>query len=141
MLKPFKFNNCGKDIAVYYDKGHGPFWSAEEACKVLEIEDADKAIAEIDSDGKFEASVREGMFKKPKDKTLVLNWMGFSSLLFRSQTPFAKKFQRFVNNYIFFDMFLHGTSYFDEHWDSDENCKEEYESILNHLAFNLGVLG
>ena len=81
------------------------------------------------------------MFKKPKDKSLVLNWKGLSSLLFRSQTPFAKKFQRFVNNYIFFDMFLHGTDYFDEHWDSDENCKEEYESILNYLSFNLGVVG
>jgi prophage antirepressor-like protein len=141
MLKQFKSKHYGKDIAVFYEKGHGPFWSAKEACKVLEIEDAGRAIAEIDSDGKFEASVREGMFKKPKDKTLVLNWKGLSSLLFRSQTPFAKKFQSFVNNYIFFDMFLHGTSYFDEHWDTDENCKEEYESILNHLAVNLGVLG
>ncbi len=64
-----------------------------------------------------------------RKKIVALNWTGLSSLLFRSQTPFAKKFQRFVNNYIFFDMFLHGTSYFDEHWDSDENCKEEYGSI------------
>ena len=29
----------------------------------------------------------------------------------------------------------------DEKYDSDENCKEEYESILKHLAVNLGVLG
>jgi len=79
------------------------------------------------------------MFKRPKDKTLVLNWMGFSSLLFRSQTPFAKKFQRFVNNYIFFDMFLHGTDYFEERYDWDENCNEEYGPILNDLAVNLGV--
>ena len=108
---------------------------------MLEIEDADKAIAEIDSDGKFEAPVKEGMFKKPKDKTLVLNWMGFSSLLFRSQTPFAKKFQRFVNNYIFFDMFLHWSPYFHEKWGCGEDCTKEYESILKDLKVQLGVLG
>jgi prophage antirepressor-like protein len=106
---------------------------------VLEIEDADKAIAELDPDDKFEELVKEGMFKKPRKKIVALNWTGLSSLLFRSQTPFAKKFQRFVNNYIFFDMFLHCTPYFEEHWDWDENCMEEYGSVLKDLEVNLGV--
>jgi prophage antirepressor-like protein len=139
MLKQFKSKHYGKDIAVFYEKGHGPFWSAEEACKVLEIEDTDRAIAEIDSDGKFEAVVQEGIFKKLRRKIIALNWMGFSSLLFRSQAPIAKKFQRFVNNYIFFDMFLHATDYFEERWDWDENCMEEYGSILTDLDVNLGL--
>jgi hypothetical protein len=42
-----------------------------------------------------------------------------------------------VNNYIFFDMFLHWTPYFDDRW--DEDSKEEYESILKDLEVNLGV--
>ena len=143
MLRKSKVNN---DITWYFQKvkglfkpAHGPFWSAKEVCKVLEIEDADKAIAELDPDDKFEDLVKEGIFKKPRNKIVALNWTGLSSLLFRSKTPFAKKFQRFVNNYIFFDMFLHYTPYFDEHWDSDENCNEEYGSILKDLEVNLGV--
>jgi hypothetical protein len=143
MLRKSKLKN---GITWYFQKerglfkpAHGPFWSAKEVCKVLEIEDADKAIAELDPDDKFEEVVKEGMFKKPRKKIVALNWTGLSSLLFRSQTAFAKKFQRFVNNYIFFDMFLHVTPYFEERYDWDENCMEEYGSILNDLEVNLGV--
>jgi hypothetical protein len=143
MLKKYKLKN---GITEYFQKEdglfgrlHGPFWSAKEVCKVLEIENADKAIAELDPDDKFEELVKECVFKKPQNKIVALNWTGLSSLLFRSQTPFAKKFQRFVNNYIFFDMFLHVTPYFEERWDWDENCMEEYESILNDLDVKLGL--
>ena len=139
-------NKLKNGITEYFQKergffkpSHGPFWSAKEVCKVLEIEDADKAIAELDPDDKFEELVKEGMFKKPRKKIVVLNWTGLSSLLFRSKTPFAKKLQRFVNNYIFFDMFLHLNPYFDDN--CDEDCKKEYKSIIEDLKANFGGLG
>jgi prophage antirepressor-like protein len=120
MLKKISSKRYGKNIEQFITKGGGgPFWSAKDACKVLEIEDADKVIAEIGPEGKYKTVVQEGIFKTMHRKVVVLNWMGLSSLLFRSQTPFAKRFQRFVNNYIFFDMFLHWTPYFEEQWDSD----------------------
>ena len=62
-------------------------------------------------------------------------------MLFRSRIPMAKKFQGFVNNYIFFDMFLHWTPYFDERWASSEDCLKEYESIIEDLSVKLGVMG
>jgi hypothetical protein len=136
MLRKSKLNN---GITLYFDGNYGPFWSAKEVCKVLEIEDADRAIGELSPYDKFEERVKEGLFKKSRNKIVALNWTGLSSLLFRSQTPFAKKFQSFVNYYIFFDMFLHRTPYFDERWDWHEDCKKQYKSILKNLEVNLGV--
>jgi hypothetical protein len=139
MLKNRSSKRCGKDIAVYYEKGRGPFWCANEACKVLEIENADRAIAEIEPEGKFEAEVQEDTFRKSRRKIVAINWMGLSSLLFRSRTAIAKKFQRFVNNYIFFDMFLHWTPYFEKQ--CDEDLTEEYNSILKNLELHWGIMG
>ena len=149
MLKKFEYKHkphYGKEVAKF-DNGHGAvFWSAKDVCKILEIEDAEAAIGELDPDSVTERLVlpdedetNDTKAKKIPQKVVILNWKGLSALLFRSQAPMAKKFQRFVNDNLFFDMFLHWSPYFDNRWRGD--CIDQYESIMKDLREQLGVWG
>ena len=113
---------------------------------MLEIEDADKAIAEIDPEDKTETLVlpdedetTDTKIKKLPRKVVILNYRALFSLLFRSQSPIAKKFQSFVNDQLFFDMFLHWSPYFSENMDEDTNA--DYESLMEDLSVQLGIWG
>ncbi len=117
MFKKFKYKNkpeYGKDIDLFNNGLGGVWWSAKDICRVLEIKGADKAIAEIDPHDKTETLVlpdedetADTNIKKLPRKVVIINYRALFSLLFRSQAPIAKKFQSFVNDQLFFDMFLH----------------------------------
>lgn len=145
MFKKFKYDNgYGKDIDLF-DNGVGAaWWSAKDVCKFLEIEDADRAIAEIDPDDKTETLVLPdedeatgSIFIKLPRKVVVINYRALFTLLFKSQAPIAKKFQNFVNDHLFFSMFLHWSPYFSENKDEDTN--NDYESLMEDLKVQLGV--
>ena len=60
MFRKFKYDNkpeYGKDIDLFDNGVGGVWWSAKDACRILEIEDADETIANIDPDDKTEALV------------------------------------------------------------------------------------
>jgi prophage antirepressor-like protein len=149
MLKQFKYKNkpeYGKDVELFHNGRGGVFWSAKDICTVLEIEDADKAIAEIDPNDKAETLVlpendetADTNIKTPPRKVVVINYRALFSLLFRSQAPIAKKFKSFVDRHLFFDMFLHWSPYFLENEDEDTNA--DYESLIEDLRVQLGVWG
>jgi len=149
MFKKFKYKNkpeYGKDIDLFNNGLGGVWWSAKDICRVLEIKDADKAIAEIDPHDKTETLVlpdedetADTNIKKLPRKVVILNYRALFSLLFRSQAPIAKKFQSFVNDQLFFDMFLHWSPYFSENTDEDTNA--DYESLMEDLSVQLGIWG
>ena len=106
----------------------------------------DKAIAEIDPEDKTETLVLpdeddsiDNKFTRLPRKIVAMNDRALFSLLFRSQVPIAKKFQRFVNDQIFFEMFLHWSTYFSENMNEDVN--RDYESLKEDLKVQLGVWG
>lgn len=147
MFKKFQYDNgYGKDIDLFDNGVGGVWWSAKDICKLLEIKDADKAIAEIDSEDKTETLVPpdDGKATDPKirklpRKVVIINYRALFTLLFKSQAPIAKKFQTFVNDHLFFSMFLHWSPYFVENMDEDTN--DDYESLMEDLRVQLGVWG
>ncbi len=149
MFKKFKYENApeyGKDIDLFDNCLGGVWWSANDVCRVLEIENADKAIAEIDPEDKTETLVLPDAdetagtnIKRLPRKVVIINYQALFILLFKSQTPIAKKFQSFVNDHLFFGMFLHWSAYFSENKDEDTNV--EYESLMEDLRVQLGVWG
>jgi hypothetical protein len=149
MFKKFKYENApeyGTDIDLFNNGLGGVWWSAKDICKKLKIEAADKAIAEIDPEDKTETLVlpdenetSDKKIRKLPRKVVIINYRALFSLLFRSQVPIAKKFQSFVNDQLFFSMFLHWSPYFLENTDEDTNA--EYESLMEDLRVQLGVSG
>jgi len=147
MFRKFEYEgNYGKDITKFHNGLGGVFWSAKDVCRMLKINDADKAITEIDPEAKTETlylpdedESKNTEAKKLPRKVVVLDYRGLFALLFRSQAPIAKKFQSFVNEHLFFEMFLHWTPYFSEIY--GEDCDNHYESLMEDLRVQLGVCG
>ena len=132
----------GKEIRKFHNGLGGVLWSVEDVCKYLQIEDPDKAVKELDPEVKDETLVLpddDSQAKKLPRKVAIIDYRGLFSLLFRSQAPIAKKFQSFVNDQFFFEMFLHWSPYFLENKDADTNA--DYESLMEDLKVELGVWG
>jgi prophage antirepressor-like protein len=84
-LEPIICECCGK---VSY--------SAEEVCKLLGIDDVERALRELDPDMKDEMFPEDDYDLSESDKIDVVTLNGILALVFQSQTPFAKVTQRWV---------------------------------------------
>jgi prophage antirepressor-like protein len=71
-------------------------YSAEEVCKLLGIEDAERALRQLDPDMKDEMFPEDDYDLSKSDKMDVVTLNGILALVFQSQTPFAKVTQRWV---------------------------------------------
>ena len=85
------------------------YWPAKDVCNLLEIKDADKVIDELDDDLKnriifesFGDKSSDLKVQKEAKKIEVINWEGLFTLLLQSQSPVAKKFQRWVTGVVLF---------------------------------------
>jgi prophage antirepressor-like protein len=71
-------------------------YSAEDVCKLLGIEDAERALRQLDPDMKDEMFPEEDWDLAESDKTDVITLNGILALVFQSQTSFAKMTQRWI---------------------------------------------
>ena len=84
-LEPHICDCCGK---VNY--------SAKEVCELLGIEDAERALRQLDPDMKDEMFPEEDRDLSESDKMDVVTLNGILALVLQSQTPFAKMTQRWI---------------------------------------------
>jgi prophage antirepressor-like protein len=107
-----------ENIAIYGCAGCvAPFWSAADICKLLEFENSDQVIDDLDPDLKEERFLKsiqdEAMGSKVRNlpkKVKLVNIEGFLSLMLRSQSSIAKKFQRWVVGDVLFEILAGGGS-------------------------------
>ena len=101
-----------QDVEIFQCAGCGaPFWSAKDVCKFLEFENSDQVIAELDSDLKDERILepdkdesKDSKIRKFPKKVEAVNIEGLFSLMLRSQSPIAKKFQRWLIGNVLFEI-------------------------------------
>ena len=101
-----------ESVAIYECAGCGaPFWSAKDVCKFLEFENSDQVIDELDPDLKEErilepiqAESTDSKVRKLPKKVKVVNIEGLLTLMLRSKSPIAKKFQRWVIGDVLFEI-------------------------------------
>jgi prophage antirepressor-like protein len=100
-----------ENVEIFQCAGCGaPFWSAKDVCKFLEFENSDQVIAELDPDLKEERILKPNqdestdskIYKMPKKVEAVNE--GLFSLMLRSQSPIAKKFQRWLIGNVLFEI-------------------------------------
>ena len=72
------------------------YWPIDDVCEILEITDADQAMAELDPDqivaGHFETDSSESQVQE----TTFIDHAGVLTLMMQSQAPISKKFRRWV---------------------------------------------
>jgi hypothetical protein len=119
----------GKRIHKSLDCGQYDYWSAKDVCEQLEIEDVDRALAELDPEDKsemyFRSTCTDPESSEPK-KLVVVNVEGVWSLLLQSQAPIAKKFKRWVINQFLYTAFYSNENFI---YDIDRSIVSEIEKL------------
>jgi prophage antirepressor-like protein len=111
-----QFNNISsiQDVAIFQCAGCGaPFWSAKDLCNFLEFSNPDQVIAELDPDLKDERILepakdesKASKILKMPEKVEAVNIKGLFSLILRSRSHIAKKFQRWIIEDVLFEILL-----------------------------------
>ena len=122
---------------------------ANDVCEILCIADADKAIAELDSDMKTEILVEPDKHKSKDSKIhslpqkeVFITYSGLFSLILQSPLPMAAKLRKFLSDWYLNAIFVYGVDAENDLWMDDlERLREElkekfglisYESRLMH---------
>lgn len=88
-LIPFQFETHA--IRVYTDAQGDPWWVAQDICDILGLRNVSDAVGRLEPDEK-----RDGLSIGETDTSLIINESGLYRLIFRSNRPDAKRFQKWV---------------------------------------------
>lgn len=86
-----QFGFEGHDVEIHVDENGNPWWVAGDVCEILDIHDASKAVSRLESSEK-----RDYASPTKSRRLLIINESGLYRLIFRSNKPEAKRFQKWV---------------------------------------------
>jgi len=92
-LIPFEFEN--HSLRVVVDKSGEPWFVANDACAILEIQDVWQALQRLDEDEKGSVLIRT---PGGEQKMNAVNESGLYSLIFDSRKPEAKRMRKWVTS-------------------------------------------
>ena len=101
-----KFLYTDKEIRVVTKEGE-PWFVAADVCRVLEIDNATKALVRLDDDEKALISIQG--ISRGNDNTNIVNEPGLYTLVLGSRKPEAKAFKRWVTHEVIPSIRKHGS--------------------------------
>jgi prophage antirepressor-like protein len=88
-MMPFDFD--GNQVRINIDDEGNPWWLAQDVCKVIGLSNVSDAV------GRLEVGEKRSYHGIGKtDNALIINEPGLYRLIFRSNKPEARRFQRWV---------------------------------------------
>jgi len=92
--KEYEFITSNKRLVSFNNDDGSKCWIAKGVCEIFGIENADQVIANLDPEEKsvivFEAN-QDGLNDSAPNEITVVNEYGFVTLMYLSQTEFAKE--------------------------------------------------
>ena len=89
------FNYHEKQVRTILKDGE-PWFVAKDACDILDISNANMAVARLDDDEVSQTEVIDSMGRT--QNTNIINEMGLYNLILRSDKPEAKEFKRWITH-------------------------------------------
>ena len=94
-LQVFNFTGNKSVRVIANEPDDAPWFVAKDVCKILELTDVNKSVANLDNDEKL---IRKIFASGQNRDVITINESGLYALIFRSNKPEAKKFRKWVTS-------------------------------------------